>query len=177
MQRVSFRPFIIFALIAAVVVTAGVVLYWRQVNILLERDVKTHIADAGREAATDFDRLVQTDRDILNTSAILIEDSYPWKEGQLPEMLARLDQRDHFNLMGVALDNGTVVYAGPSVIPLSKEAVSDVLARTDKNDFYINVFPPTSKYKTHIMVQAVALDPNDATPVGALFSEIGRAHV
>ena len=176
MQRVSFRPFIIFALIAAVVVTAGVVLYWRQVNILLERDVKTHIADAGREAATDFDRLVQTDRDILNTSAILIEDSYPWKEGQLPEMLARLDQRDHFNLMGVALDNGTVVYAGPSVIPLSKEAVSDVLARTDKNDFYINVFPPTSKYKTHIMVQAVALDPNDATPVGALFSVQKEVH-
>ncbi len=176
MQRVSFRPFIIFALIAAVVVTAGVVLYWRQVNILLERDVKTHIADAGREAAADFDRLVQTDRDILNTSAILIEDSYPWKEGQLPEMLARLDQREHFNLMGVALDNGTVVYAGPSVIPLSKEAVSDVLARTDKNDFYINVFPPTSKYKTHIMVQAVALDPNDATPVGALFSVQKEVH-
>ncbi len=170
MQRVSFRPFIIFALIAAVVVTAGVVLYWRQVNILLERDVKTHIADAGREAASDFDRLVQTDRDILNTSAVPIEDSYPWKEGQLPEMLARLDQHDHFNLIGVALDNGSVVYAGPSVVPLSKEAVSDVLAHTSKDNFYINVFPPTSKYKTHIMVQAVALDPNDNLPVGALFS-------
>ncbi|MBQ8032506.1 MAG: diguanylate cyclase, partial [Elusimicrobiaceae bacterium] len=176
MQRVSFRPFIIFALIAAVVVTAGVVLYWRQVNILLERDVKTHIADAGREAASDFDRLVQTDRDILNTSAVPIEDSYPWKEGQLPEMLARLDQHDHFNLIGVALDNGSVVYAGPSVVSLSKEAVSDVLAHTSKDNFYINVFPPTSKYKTHIMVQAVALDPNDNLPVGALFSVQKEVH-
>ena len=176
MQRVSFRPFIIFALIAAVVVTAGVVLYWRQVNILLERDVKTHIADAGREAASDFDRLVQTDRDILNTSAVPIEDSYPWKEGQLPEMLARLDQHDHFNLIGVALDNGSVVYAGPSVVSLSKEAVSDVLAHISKDNFYINVFPPTSKYKTHIMVQAVALDPNDNLPVGALFSVQKEVH-
>ena len=176
MQRVSFRPFIIFALIAAVVVTAGVVLYWRQVNILLERDVKTHIADAGREAASDFDRLVQTDRDILNTSAVPIEDSYPWKEGQLPEMLARLDQHDHFNLIGVALDNGSVVYAGPSVVPLSKEAVAEVLTHTAKDNFYINVFPPTSKYKTHIMVQAVALDPNDNLPVGALFSVQKEVH-
>ena len=59
MQKVSFRSFFVFALVAAVIITAGVILYWRQVNILLEKDVKTHIADAGKEAASDFDRLVQ----------------------------------------------------------------------------------------------------------------------
>ena len=170
MQRVSFRAFIIFAFVAAVVVTAGVVLYWRQVNMLLEKDVKTHIADAGKEAASDFDRLIQTDRDILATSAVLIEDSYPWKEGQLAEMLARLDQHDHFNLIGVALQNGQVVYAGPSVVPLSRPAVADVLAQTAKNKFYVHVFPPNEKYKSHILVQAIPLDPNESTPVGALFT-------
>lgn len=170
MPRVSFRPFFIFALIAAVVVTAGVVLYWRQVNVLLEKDVKTHIADAGKEAASDFNRLVQTDRDILTTSALPIEDAYPWKEGYLAEMLARLDQYDHFSLMGVALADGSVVYSNPAVIPLSRKAVADVLKYTAKNQFYLTVRPPENKYKSYILVQAIALDPNDGSPVGALFS-------
>ena len=170
MQRVSFRSFFIFALIAAVVVTAGVVLYWRQVNVLLEKDVKEHIADAGQEAATDFNRLVQTDRDILATSALPIEDAYPWKEGYLAEMLARLDQGDHFHLMGVALADGQVVYANPTVPALSHKVIADVLKYTAKNRFYLAVWPPENRYKSYILVQAIALDPNDGSPVGALFS-------
>ena len=170
MQRVSFRPFFIFALIAAVVVTAGVVLYWRQVNVILEKDVKTHIADAGQEAATDFNRLVQTDRDILATSALPIEDSYPWKEGYLSEMLARLDQYDHFNLMGIALADGSVIYSDPMVTPLSRKAVADVLKHTAKNQFYLTVRPPEDGYKSYILIQAIPLDPNDGSPAGALFS-------
>ena len=170
MQRVSFRPFFIFALIAAVVVTAGVVLYWRQVNVLLEKDVKEHIADAGQEAATDFNRLVQTDRDILTTSALPIEDSYPWKEGYLSEMLARLDAYGHFNLMGVALSNGTVIYSDPTVTPLSHNAVAQVLKHTAQNQFYLTVRPPENGYKSYILIQAIPLDPNDGLPVGALFS-------
>lgn len=171
MQRVSFRPFFIFALIAAVVVTAGVILYWRQVNILLEKDVRTHIADAGQEAASDFDRLVQTDREILTANALPIEDSYPWKDDSfLPEVLARLDQTDHFNVMGVALMDGQTIYAGPAVTPLSQTAVQDIFKHLVSNPFYVTVRPPEKQYKSHILIQAVALDPNDAAPVGALFS-------
>ena len=171
MQRVSFRSFFIFALIAAVVVTAGVVLYWRQVTILLEKDVRTHIADAGKEAASDFDRLVQTDREILTANALPIEDSYPWKdESFLPETLARLDQSGHFNLLGIALENGQTIYSDPSVVPLSRMAVRDMLKHTASNQFYITVRPPEKKYKSHILIQAVPLDPNNATPVGALFA-------
>ena len=170
MQRVSFRPFFIFALIAAVVVTAGVVLYWRQVNVLLEKDVKAHIADAGQEAATDFDRLVQTDRDILVTSALPIEDAYPWKEGYLAETLARLDQYNHFGLMGVALTDGSVIYANSAVSPLSRRAVEDILKHTAKNPFYLTVRPPENGYKSYILIQATALDPNEGSPVGALFT-------
>ncbi len=171
MQRVSFRPFFIFALIAAVVVTAGVILYWRQVNVLLEKDVRTHIADAGKEAASDFERLVQTDREILTANALPIEDSYPWtKDNSVPEMLARLDQTDHFDIMGVALKSGPVMYADPFVVPLSRSAVTQVLNETAKNAFYVTVFAPTEKYKSHILVQAVVLDPNEGDPVGALFA-------
>ena len=171
MQRVSFRPFIIFALIAAVIVTAGVVLYWRQVTILLEKDVKIHIADAARDSAGDFDRLVQTDKEILTASALPLEDSYPWKdESFLPEMLARLDQRDHFNLIGVALADGQIIYSTPSDRPLSQLVVRDVLRNTAHNEFYIAIRPREGKYTSSILIQAVPLDPNDGTPVGALFS-------
>lgn len=171
MQKVSFRPFIIFALIAAVVVTAGVVLYWRQVTLLLEKDVKTHVSDAARESASDFDRLVQTDYEILATSALVLEDTYPWKDDSfVPEMLGRLDQEDHFNLMGVALENGEVLYSNAGVVPLSKDGIKELLARTAKNKFYVTVRPHDKKYKSSILIQAVPLDPNDGTPIGALFS-------
>lgn len=171
MPRVSFRSFFIFALIAAVVVTAGVVLYWRQVTILLEKDVRTHIADAGQEAASDFDRLVQTDREILTANALPIEDSYPWKdESFLAETLARLDQTDHFHLLGLAEADGRVIYGNTTVLPLSPAAVQDILKHTAGNQFYLTVRPPEKQYKSHILIQAVPLDPNDGAPVGALFS-------
>ena len=169
MPRVSFRSFFIFALIAAVVVTAGVVLYWRQVNILLEKGVKTHIADAGQEAATDFNRLVQTDRDILTTSALPIEDSYPWKdESFLQEMLARLDEKDHFDALAFIYANGRAIYSNTQVRPLSEKAVKDLLAHTSKRKFYSTVRKREAGYPSAILIQAVPVDPNDGVPVGAL---------
>ncbi len=171
MQRVSFRPFFIFALIAAIVVTAGVVLYWRQVTVLLEKDVKIHIADAARDSASDFDRLVQTDREILTTSALPIEDAYPWKdESYVPEMLARLDTNNHFDLLGVALQDGTVIYSTPANRPLSQAAIRDLLKQTNAGKFYISVRPREKNYPSAILIQAVPLDPNDGKPIGALFS-------
>ncbi len=171
MQKVSFRPFIIFALISAVIVTAGVVLYWQQVTLLLEKDVKAQVADAARESAADFDRLIQTDQEILTTSALILEDSYPWKdESFVPEMLGRLDQKDHFNLIGVALATGETLYSNASVVPLSKEGTKTILKYTSQNKFYVTVRPRDSKYKSSVVIQAVPLDPNDGTPIGALFS-------
>lgn len=172
MQRVSFRWFFVFALIAAVVVTAGVVLYWRQVTVLLEKDVKTHIADAGQDAASDFNRLIQTDRDILSTTALAIEDSYPWKdESFLLEMLARFDEHDHFDLLGVVLANGETFYSNMQARPLSQKALNNILKQTTQGKIYTAVFPrEPEKYPSSILVQAVALDPNEASPVGALFA-------
>ena len=172
MQRVSFRPFFVFALVSAVVITAGVVMYWRQVTVLLEKDVRTHIADAARDSASNFMRLVQTDREILVTSALPIEDSYPWRDDSfVPEMLARLDQNDHFDSLGVVLENGQVIYSSPLSHKLSQEGLNDILAHISNSDFYIAVRPKEKgKYTSSILVQAVPLDPNDAKPIGALFS-------
>lgn len=172
MQKVSFRSFFVFALVAAVVITAGVVLYWRQVNILLERDVKVHIADAGKEAASDFDRLVQTDQEILNTAALSFEDSYPWKDmSALNELLARYGQSSSFTVLGLALKDGTTIYSNPSVKQLSDQTRSIILEQIQQQPFYVGVRPrEEGKYASAILVQAVALDPNEGDPVGALFA-------
>ncbi len=169
MQRVSFRSFFIFALIAAVVVTAGVVLYWRQVNVLLEKDVKIHIADAARDSAGNFIRLVEKDQEILTTSALPIEDSYPWQdENSLQEMLARLDDKDHFDALVFIYADGRAIYSNTQVRPLSKKAIQDLLRHTSKNNFYSTVYQREKGYPSAILIQAVPVDPNDGVPVGAL---------
>ena len=171
MQKVSFRPFIIFSLIAAVVVTAGVVLYWRQVNLLLEQDVRTNIADAARDSAADFNRLVQTDHEILATTALSFEDSYPWEdESFLSEMLARFDQNDHFDLLGLVFEDGHALYSS-TFSTLSTPALQAILKNTAKEQFYVAIRPrEEGKYASSILIQAIALDPNEGTPVGALFA-------
>ena len=171
MQKISFRPFIIFSLLAAVIVTAGVVLYWRQVTLLLERDIRIHIADATQEAAQNFDRLIQTDRDILATTALVFEDSYPWKdEAYLSEMLARFDQNEHFNLLGIALKDGRTFYSS-TVSELSPNSLKNILKNTEHGKFYSTVLPREgNKYPSAILIQAIALNPNETNPVGALFA-------
>ena len=172
MQRISFRPFIIFALMAAIIVTGGVVFYWRQVNTLLEGDVKTHIADAGKEAANDFDRLLSTEREVLAVSALSLENTYPWAdEATISETLANFARNDHFNLIGVVLTNGDVFYSSTTVRPLSQRALDDIIKHTQKKPFYTTLRPrEKGQYQSAILIQAVALDPNDNVPVGALFA-------
>ena len=169
MQKISFRPFIIFSFIAAIVVVACVVLYWQQVTILLERDVRTNIADATRESVDDFNRLIDTDRELLTATAVLFEDSYPWKrESALSEMLARFDQNEHFNLLGLILNDGRKFYSS-TVSSLSDAVVKDILKHTSNGKPYVSVRRQEGhKYPASMLIQAIALDPNEGKPVGAL---------
>jgi diguanylate cyclase (GGDEF)-like protein len=170
MQKVSFRPFIIYSLIAAALLTSGVLFYWRQVTILLEQDVRTHIVDTTNESADDFNRLVTTDREILSTISLAFEDSYPWKDTSfVSEMLARFDQEDHFNLLGIVLNDGRVFYSSLTS-HLSASALQEVLKNTAQKGSYLTVRPREDKYASSILVQAVALDPNENQPVGAVFA-------
>ncbi len=172
MKKISFRPFIVFALLAALVVIGGVVVYWQQVNTLLERDVKINIAQASQEAALNFSNLLKTDHDILTANAISLEDAFPWKKDSfLPETLARYAQNDHFHLLGVVLKNGKTFYSNPSTRPLSPAVLQAVLQHTSKDPYYVNIFPrEAGKYNSAILVQAIALNPTDKSPVGALFA-------
>ena len=171
MQKISFRPFIIFSSVAALLITAGVFFYWRQVTVLLEKDVRTHIADTTKDSAGDFNRLVETDREILATTALSFEDSYPWEEDAfLSEMLARFDQNEHFHLLGLALKDGRTFYSSLSS-SLSAEALHDILKNTSNGKFYLTVRPrEKEKYPSSILIQAIPIDPNDDSPVGALFA-------
>ena len=77
MQRIKFRSFIFFFLLAAGLIAAGVTLYWKQVSQVLSADVKTHISAASEEAAQDFNRLIQTDRQVLRSIAVMAAEAYP----------------------------------------------------------------------------------------------------
>jgi len=172
LQRISFRSFIVFALLAALVVTAGVLIYWRQINVLLEKDVKVHIADAGKEAATDFDRLIQGDREVLSVTALSLENDYPWKDNAvLEETLAHYDSNERFNLLGLVLTNGKVFYSDPG-IKLPKEMLNTILENTRAEGFYTGLTSQGDEdSSSSFIVQALDLDPNDnKRPVGAIFS-------
>ena len=171
MQKVSFRPFIIFSIVAALIITAGVLLYWRQVTVLLEQDVRSHIADTTKELADDFNRLVQTDRDILATTALVFEDSYPWREeSSVSEMLARFDQHEHFDLLGIVLNDGRTFYSS-TISHLSAKALQSILKATQKDTSYLTILPrEKGQYSSAILVQAVPLNPNEKTPIGAVFA-------
>ena len=82
---------------AAAVIVAGVLLYWQQVSGILERDVKSHVAAASEEAASDFNRLIQNDQQVLESIAITVEDTYPWADTvNLTEFLRRQTQHNYF---------------------------------------------------------------------------------
>lgn len=177
MQKISFRPFIIFSSIAALAITAGIFFYWRQVTILLEKDVRAHIADTTKDSAEDFDRLAETDREILAATALSFEDSYPWKEESfLSEMLARFDQNEHFHLLGLALKDGGAFYSSTTSY-LSAEALQDILKNTANGKFYLAVRPrEKEKNLSSILIQAIPIDPNDGSPIGALFAVQKEEH-
>lgn len=173
MQRISFRSFIIFSLIAALIVTAGVVVYWREVNVLLEGDVRTHIADSSQEAAHDFDRLLTTEREVLAVSALSLENSYPWPdENFLEETLANYARNNHFALIGVVLLDGRVYYSNATTRPLSEKGLASIIKNIQEKSFYTTVLPrEKGKYGSSVLIQAVELDPDDeVVPLGALFA-------
>ena len=60
MPRISFRLFIVLFVLAAAGIAAGVALYWQRVGAVLERDMTAHVSAASEEAATDFNRLLDS---------------------------------------------------------------------------------------------------------------------
>ena len=168
MKRISFRLFIVFFLAAAVVITAGVVLYWRQVSGILERDVKTHVAAAGEEAASDFNRLIQTDQQVLESIAITVEDTYPWTDSaQLTGFLQRQTQHNYFKSLGVITLDGDLFLSSPR--SFNSVFVTDVLARTLEEGRYLSVRQVDPSDGEDVLVQAAVLT-HGKEPIGVLFA-------
>ena len=168
MKRISFRLFIFIFMAAALVIGAGVTLYWRQVSHILERDVKSHVAAAGEEAASDFNRLIQTDQQVLESIAITVEDTYPWTEpARLTEFLQRQTRHNYFKLLGVITEDGKIYLSAPA--QLDPAFVADVKARTLEEGHYLSVRQADPVDGEDVLVQSVAILQQDR-PVGALFA-------
>lgn len=167
-QRISFRLFIFIFMAAALVIGTGVALYWRQVSHILERDVKTHVAAAGEEAASDFNRLIQTDQQVLESIAITVEDTYPWEDpARLTEFLKRQMRHNYFKLLGVITEDGKIFLSAPA--ELDPVFVADVKAKTLEEGHYLSVRQADPVDGEDVLVQSVALKQKDR-PVGALFA-------
>ncbi len=168
MQRISFRSFIVFFMVAAAVIATGVVLYWQQVRGILERDVKTHVAAAGEEAAADFNRLILTDQQVLESIAITVEDTYPWTDSaQLTEFLRRQTQHNYFKSLGVITTDGTVFLSSPR--DFNPIFVTDVLTRTLEEGRYLSVRQADPADGEDVLVQSTVLT-RRGRPIGALFA-------
>ena len=107
MPRISFRPFIVFFLVSAFVITAGVVFYWQEVNRILAHGIVTHVEAAAEDDAFDFDEMLAYDTRILQTIAAGLAETFP---SENPAFTARFlrDQvsQNNFDKLGVLSADG-----------------------------------------------------------------------
>ena len=168
MQRIKFRSFIFFFLLAAGLIAAGVTLYWKQVSQVLSADVKTHISAASEEAAQDFNRLIQTDRQVLRSIAVMAAEAYPWADaGKMADFLARQATLNSFKLLGVVTREGKVFLSERR--ELAPAFLADIAARTLEKGYYLSSRKLDPTDKRPILIQSVVLEASGKR-LGALFA-------
>lgn len=168
MQRISFRVFFVLFLLAAIVIAGGVAFYWRQVGQVLKKDVRIHVASAGEEAAADFNRLLDTDRQVLESLAVTVEDNYPWASpARLEDFLRRQSRYNSFKMLGVATEKGEVYSSAPRTFPAA--FVTNLLANTQNTDRYLSIRQTDPADGKDVLVQAVPLH-HQGKNFGVLFS-------
>lgn len=155
MQRISFRSFIIFCFVAAVVICAGVVLYWTNVNTILERDVKSHIAQAGEDAALDFNRALEVDHNVLSSISLTVEEFYPWKNALLLQFLDKQARHYGYEVLGVIDKNETLFLSHKKDI--RPDFLRNILEKTQQDGHYLEVQPVYVGDDTPALVQSVPL--------------------
>lgn len=167
-KKISFRFFILLFLAAAGVIAAGVVFYWQQVSEILAADVKLNVAAAGKEAASDFDRLLETDEQVLASLALTVQDSYPWADSaQLTDFLRRQTNHNYFKLLGVITADKKLYLS--SHRNFTSAFVADISARTLEQGKYLSVRQADPLDGADVLVQSVALY-KDGRPLGTLFA-------
>ncbi len=168
MQRISFRVFFVLFLLAGIIIAGGVALYWQQVGQVLERDVRTHVASAGEEAAADFNRLLDTDRQVLESLAVTAEDTYPWANpDRLQDFLRRQTRYNSFKMLGVATEKGELYLSAPRAFAPS--FITGLLANTRRTDRYLSIRQTDPADGADVLIQAVPLHQH-GNMVGVLFA-------
>ena len=155
MPRISFRPFIVFFLVSAFVITAGVVFYWRQVNTILTQGIATHIEDATKDDAFDFDELVLSDKRNLQTLAVALAEKYPFEErAAVSRVLAEQTKNNNFDVLGI-MGDGINILSDESLM-LPEDLRHKILTKTKDDGFYISS-PVSLAGGWRVIVQAVPL--------------------
>lgn len=166
MPRISFRPFIVFFLVSAFVITAGVVFYWRQVNTILAQGIATHMEDASEDDAFDFDELIASDKRILETIAVDLADDFPWEQPSVvARALARQTQANNFDVLGLI---GEEFYAiSDETVPLPDDVRHKIWRESREKGSYLSD-PMTLAGRLHIIAQSVQVF-RDGQPIGVIF--------
>ena len=160
--------FFFLFLAAGVVLVAGVAFYWNQVGDLLERDLTAHIMSTGDETAGGFARAVAADQRIVDTIAITVQSSYPWKNRAQLERFLRLQVKyNEFENLGIIPLHGDVITALPQ--PVETSWSRDVLNRALAEDTYISARQTNPENGRSVFVQAASLHHGEEA-VGALFA-------
>lgn len=156
-------------LLAAVIIAAGVTLYWQYVGNVLEQDLKSHVAAASEEAADDFNRLMFADLQTLRSVALAVEALYPWQDSaQLESFLQVQTQHNAFKFLGVMTMDGKMFMSRKK--KLTPAFTAEIMARTLENGHFLSsdtVRDPVDGEK--VLSESVLMYKN-GKPVGVLFA-------
>ena len=113
--------------LAALLVAAGSVLYWKQVTKRLVQDARASIAIGSRELVENFNRLLGAELQVLTALSVSLEaETLLEAPSKLVGFLNKQNRRNSFDLTGVQLPDGKVFFSNGAVINyfLSKKEVA-----------------------------------------------------
>ena len=166
MPRISFKPFIIFFLVSAFVITAGVVFYWHQVSTILARGTAIRMEAAAEDDAFDFNELIASQRRILQTVAVNLTDKYPFSDKKaLTRFFERQSKVNDFSLLGLILDGEVFLSDEKFVLP--EDLRHKILKNAQEQEFYVSA-PVSLAGGLHVVVQALRVSLSE-NGLGILF--------
>ncbi len=148
-KTTGFKRAFVVVLLAALIVAAGSVLYWRQVTRRLSADARASIAELSRESAAHFNRLISAQLQVLTALAVSLEtpDALA-SQNKLISYLNRQNKRNSFDLTGFQYKNGLAVFSNGA-------SVRDFLSSQDV----------AFAYEHSHFISALRKDPFDGKPV------------
>lgn len=112
----GFKRAFLLVLVAALLVAAGSVLFWKQVTRQLEQDARTNLISVSRDLASDFTRLISSELQVLTTVSLSLENPDQIADhSRLIAYLAQQNKRNSFFVLGVQFSDGETVFSNGSI--------------------------------------------------------------